>query len=60
MKVGCLLAEKFLNMFLTHRSVSKVNDEWFADEDKVRKTIGLLENDIPLPDVQEVILKCGS
>ncbi|KAK6156448.1 hypothetical protein DH2020_010696 [Rehmannia glutinosa] len=38
-------------------SVSKVNDEWFADEEKVRKTVGLLENDSPLPDVTE--LTCG-
>ncbi|KAK6136234.1 hypothetical protein DH2020_030023 [Rehmannia glutinosa] len=38
-------------------SVSKVNDEWFADEEKVRKTVGLLENDSPLPDVKE--LTCG-
>ncbi|KAG8390715.1 hypothetical protein BUALT_Bualt01G0112300 [Buddleja alternifolia] len=38
-------------------SVSKVNDEWFADEEKVRKTVGLLENQIPLPDAEE--LTCG-
>ncbi|EYU39736.1 hypothetical protein ABFS82_06G177500 [Erythranthe guttata] len=38
-------------------SVSKVNDEWFADEGKVRKTVGLLENDTPLPDAKE--LTCG-
>ncbi|KAH6834379.1 IBR domain-containing protein [Perilla frutescens var. hirtella] len=38
-------------------SVSKVNDEWFADEEKVRKTVGLLENDTPLPADQE--LTCG-
>ncbi|KAL7109972.1 hypothetical protein ACP275_06G208000 [Erythranthe tilingii] len=38
-------------------SVSKVNDEWFADEEKVRKTVGLLENHIPLPDDKE--LTCG-
>ncbi|KAL2482250.1 putative E3 ubiquitin-protein ligase [Forsythia ovata] len=38
-------------------SVSKVNDEWFADEEKVRRTVGLLENPIPFPDVKE--LTCG-
>ncbi|KAI3459114.1 hypothetical protein Pfo_015777 [Paulownia fortunei] len=38
-------------------SVSKVNDEWFADEEKVRKTVGLLENHFPLPDAKE--LTCG-
>lgn len=43
-------------MFLACRSVSKVNDEWFADEENVRKTVGLLENGIPLPDVEEVII----
>ncbi|GER51334.1 RING/U-box superfamily protein [Striga asiatica] len=38
-------------------SVSKVNDEWFADEENVRKTVGLLDNHIPLPDAKE--LTCG-
>ncbi|KAL2512459.1 putative E3 ubiquitin-protein ligase ARI7 [Abeliophyllum distichum] len=38
-------------------SVSKVNDEWFADEEKVRRTVGLLENPIPFPDAKE--LTCG-
>lgn len=26
-----------------NRSVSKVNDEWFADEERVRASVGLLE-----------------
>ncbi|KAL1808019.1 hypothetical protein DCAR_0727418 [Daucus carota subsp. sativus] len=38
-------------------SVSKVNDEWFADEEKVRKAVGLLEEPMPLPDGRE--LTCG-
>ncbi|KAH9318558.1 hypothetical protein KI387_020327, partial [Taxus chinensis] len=40
-------------------SVSKVNDEWFADEENVRKTVGLLEKPIIeiRPDVKE--LTCG-
>ncbi|XP_055829725.1 probable E3 ubiquitin-protein ligase ARI8 [Solanum dulcamara] len=38
-------------------SVSKVNDEWFADEGKVRRIVGLLENPMPLPDGEE--LTCG-
>ncbi|XP_073030980.1 probable E3 ubiquitin-protein ligase ARI8 isoform X2 [Primulina eburnea] len=38
-------------------SVSKVNDEWFSDEEKVRKAVGLLENGIPLPNAKE--LTCG-
>lgn len=25
------------------RSISKVNDEWFADEERVRANVGLLE-----------------
>lgn len=37
-----------------------MNDEWFADEEKVRKTVGLLENETPLPDDQEVTAKYGS
>jgi hypothetical protein len=28
------------------RSVSKVHDAWFADEDRVRKTVGLLEEQV--------------
>lgn len=28
---------------LMNRSVSKVNDEWFADEERVRASVGLLE-----------------
>ncbi|CAI9787161.1 unnamed protein product [Fraxinus pennsylvanica] len=38
-------------------SVNKVNDEWFANEENVRKAVGLLENPIPLPDAKE--LTCG-
>lgn len=60
MKLAFLLSETFLHMSLTHRSVSKVNDEWFADEEKVRKTVGLLENDTPLPDDKEVTTRYES
>ncbi|CAH1446499.1 unnamed protein product [Lactuca virosa] len=38
-------------------SVSKVNDEWFADEEKVRRVVGLLEEPRALPNVKE--LTCG-
>ncbi|CAI9090818.1 OLC1v1025675C2 [Oldenlandia corymbosa var. corymbosa] len=38
-------------------SVSKVNDEWFADEEKVRRLVGLLEYPVQLPDAKE--LTCG-
>lgn len=38
-------------------SVSKVHDEWFADEERVRKAVGLSENPVELPDSKE--LTCG-
>ncbi|XP_078171945.1 putative E3 ubiquitin-protein ligase ARI8 isoform X1 [Carex rostrata] len=38
-------------------SVSKVHDEWFADEENVRKTVGLLEKHIEMPNKRE--LTCG-
>ncbi|CAL5200088.1 unnamed protein product [Lathyrus oleraceus] len=39
-------------------SVSKVNDAWFADEEQVRKTVGLLEKKVyENPDANE--LTCG-
>ncbi|XP_057957773.1 probable E3 ubiquitin-protein ligase ARI8 [Malania oleifera] len=39
-------------------SVSKVHDEWFADEDRVRKAIGLLEKSVDIfPNTRE--LTCG-
>ncbi|XAR65830.1 Ubiquitin--protein ligase [Bertholletia excelsa] len=34
-------------------SVSKVHDEWFAHEEKVRDAIGLLEKPVALPDAKE-------
>lgn len=38
-----------------HRSVSKVHDEWFADEEKVRKAVGLPEKPvIEYPNAKEV------
>ncbi|XP_022017940.1 probable E3 ubiquitin-protein ligase ARI8 isoform X1 [Helianthus annuus] len=38
-------------------SVSKVNDEWFANEEKVRRIVGLLEESRALPRGKE--LTCG-
>ncbi|XP_076934844.1 putative E3 ubiquitin-protein ligase ARI8 isoform X1 [Bidens hawaiensis] len=38
-------------------SVSKVNDEWFANEEKVRRVVGLLEVPHALPNGKE--LTCG-
>ncbi|KAD4584082.1 hypothetical protein E3N88_21683 [Mikania micrantha] len=38
-------------------SVSKVNDEWFANEEKVRRIVGLLEEPHALPSGKE--LTCG-
>ncbi|EOA39378.1 hypothetical protein CARUB_v10012456mg [Capsella rubella] len=41
-----------------HWIVSKVDDEWFADEGRVRRTVGILEGPVvPTPDGRE--LKCG-
>lgn len=37
-----------------------MNDEWFADEEKVRRLVGLLECPVPLPDAREVINPLGS
>ncbi|KAF3781922.1 putative E3 ubiquitin-protein ligase [Nymphaea thermarum] len=41
------------------RSVSKVNDEWFADEDNVRKVVGLLEKPVVEITPNAVELTCG-
>jgi hypothetical protein len=41
-------------LFWIHRSVSKVHDEWFADEENVRKTVGLLEKHMEMPNKREV------
>ncbi|CAD6263231.1 unnamed protein product [Miscanthus lutarioriparius] len=38
-------------------SVSKVHDEWFADEERVRKVVGLPEKHIEMPNDREVT--CG-
>uniref|UniRef100_A0A5B6ZUQ1 RBR-type E3 ubiquitin transferase n=1 Tax=Davidia involucrata TaxID=16924 RepID=A0A5B6ZUQ1_DAVIN len=38
-------------------SVSKVHDEWFADEENVRRNVGLFEKPVPLPNARE--LTCG-
>lgn len=45
---------------LMNRSVSKVNDEWFADEDRVRANVGLLEKPATSKrqSQKEVILHC--
>ena len=44
-----------LCLFWTYRSISKVHDEWFADEEKVRRSVGLLEKPVvPFPDGREV------
>ncbi|XP_077227066.1 putative E3 ubiquitin-protein ligase ARI8 [Tasmannia lanceolata] len=42
-----------------HWSVSNVHDEWFADEEKVRKTVGLFEKEVVdlMPNAEE--LTCG-
>ncbi|XP_022965653.1 probable E3 ubiquitin-protein ligase ARI8 [Cucurbita maxima] len=39
-------------------SVSKVHDEWFADEEKVRRAVGILEKPV-LPHSNALELPCG-
>lgn len=48
--------------FFIDRSVSKVHDEWFADEEKVRKAVGFLERPVvEYPNASEVsILHVGN
>nr|CAD1844423.1 unnamed protein product [Ananas comosus var. bracteatus] len=36
-------------------SVSKVHDEWFADEEKARKAVGLLEQPADMPNGREIM-----
>ncbi|THU70816.1 hypothetical protein C4D60_Mb08t28980 [Musa balbisiana] len=38
-------------------SISRVHDEWFADEEHVRKVVGLLEKPVEMPNARE--LTCG-
>ena len=43
------------------RSVGKVHDEWFADEERVRNTVGILENPVVPPsddDTEVCPLNC--
>lgn len=58
--MGCgeMANHKTSNFVAGGRSVSKVNDEWFADEERVRASVGLLEKPTPArkPGVKEV--KC--
>lgn len=43
----------------SNRSVSKVHDEWFANEEKVRKAVGFLEKPvIEYPNAKEVSIMC--
>lgn len=53
-----LWCSKFLSCCYSYviecRSVSKVHDEWFADEENVRKAVGLLEKPVEMPYTREV------
>ncbi|KAH9670513.1 RING-type domain-containing protein [Citrus sinensis] len=52
-KVAASILLRFYNW-----SVSKVHDEWFADEERVRKAVGLLEKPaVQFPDGEE--MTCG-
>lgn len=57
-RVTSLVAILYL---LMNRSVSKVNDEWFADEERVRANVGLLEKPATSKrkNVKEVLLDTG-
>nr|CAD1829211.1 unnamed protein product [Ananas comosus var. bracteatus] len=46
--VACVLLRHY------NWSVTKVHDEWFADEEKVRKAVGLLEQPADMPNDNEV------
>ncbi|XP_020589478.1 probable E3 ubiquitin-protein ligase ARI7 [Phalaenopsis equestris] len=48
---ACLLLHHF------NWSVSKVHEEWFADEDTVRRDVGLLGMQVEMPNTRE--LTCG-
>ncbi|KAH0434367.1 hypothetical protein IEQ34_026841 [Dendrobium chrysotoxum] len=48
---ACLLLRHF------NWSVSKVHEEWFADEETVRRAVGLLGKQVEMPNVAE--LPCG-
>ncbi|XP_024032724.1 probable E3 ubiquitin-protein ligase ARI8, partial [Morus notabilis] len=57
--VDCCLYGLSKSLFLSiNRSVSKVHDEWFADEEKVCKAVGFLEKPVvEYPNATE--LTCG-
>ncbi|KAJ6825005.1 putative E3 ubiquitin-protein ligase ARI8 isoform X1 [Iris pallida] len=48
---ACILLRHF------NWSVSKVHDEWFADEERVRRVVGLLEKPVVVQNAREVT--CG-
>lgn len=53
--VDCCLYGLSKSLFLSiNRSVSKVHDEWFANEEKVRKAVGFLEKTVEYPSAIEV------
>jgi hypothetical protein len=40
--------------YIAFRNVTKVHDEWFANEESVRKKVGLLEKPVEIPNLREV------
>lgn len=51
---GCFSCTCVRDELVFCRSVSKVHDAWFADEDRVRKAVGLLEKPVALdPNARE-------
>jgi hypothetical protein len=46
---------KYVHFFyIAFRNVTKVHDEWFANEESVRKEVGLLEEPVDIPNLREV------
>uniref|UniRef100_A0A6N2LQ40 RBR-type E3 ubiquitin transferase n=1 Tax=Salix viminalis TaxID=40686 RepID=A0A6N2LQ40_SALVM len=58
MRIATVLSISKVAASILLRSVSKVHDEWFVDEEKVRRAVGLLEEPaVPFPNGRE--MTCG-
>ncbi|KAG7568721.1 IBR domain [Arabidopsis thaliana x Arabidopsis arenosa] len=42
-----------------HWSVNKIEDEWFTDEERIRKTVGILREPVVDVNGREVNIQCG-
>ncbi|KAL1210197.1 putative E3 ubiquitin-protein ligase ARI11 [Cardamine amara subsp. amara] len=52
-------AEAIVVLLHYHWSVDKVQDEWFEDEERIRKTIGILKEPVVNISGREVNIECG-